>query len=407
MKYIFGNCELDIDLYELSVMGESQKVEPQVFELIRHMVQNPSRLITLDELIKVVWRGRIVSSSTISARISAARNIIGDSGSKQLMIKTVPRRGFKFVAPVQSDAATNHISSNKLDDSVATYAQSTTINQHVSFCNSQDGVRLAYATTGSGYPLMRVGHWLTHLEHDWHSPIWRPFLEELGKEFKVTRYDQRGNGLSDWDAESFRLEDFTNDLESVVNSTSLTQFALYATSQGVPIAINYAIRHPERISHMILHGGYVRGRSRRTSPSEKEQGEALLTLMRHGWGESGSPFLKAFSSMYIPDATREQVDSLVELQKLTTSPENAIKIRIAVDEFDVSDLLERVTVPTLVIHAQDDGVHPLEQGKDLASGIKGARFQLLNSANHAILQHESAWEILHQEIRKFVLSQPM
>ena len=154
---------------------------------------------------------------------------------------------------------------------------------------------------------------------------------------------------------------------------------------------------------MVLHGGYVRGRSCRTSPGEKEQGEALVTLMRYGWGNPGSPFLKALSSMFIPDGTRKQIDSLVELKKITTSPENAIKIRTAADRFDVSDLLKKVTVPTLVIHALNDGVHPLKQGKDLVSGIREAEFVLLDSSNHVVTPQEPAGETLQNEIRNFIL----
>jgi len=403
MKYVFANCLLDLNLLELSVDGKPRKVEPQVFDILRHMVENPNRLITQQELIDTVWQGRVVSESTVSARLSAARSAIGDSGSAQSMIKTVPRRGFKFVLPVKLESDTG---STGLENSIKTGGLQTepqTINQRVRFCHSRDGVRIAYATTGIGYPLVRVGHWLTHLEHDWHSPIWRPFLDELGKCFEVTRYDQRGNGLSDWEVERFDIDVFTNDLASVIDNSNLNQFALYATSQGVPVAIKYAVKHPDRISHLILHGGYVRGRACRKTPGEKEQGEALVTLMRHGWGDPGSPFLKAFSSMYIPDATSEQIDSLVELQRMTASPDNAVKIRIAADSFDVSNLLEKVNVPTLVIHARNDGIQPLSQGKNLASGIKNAEFVLLDSANHAVLHQEPAGAILQQEIRNFVL----
>lgn len=404
MKYRFETCELDDDSYELSVDGHPRKVEPQVFDILRYMVENKGRVISQDELIEAVWKGRVVSDATVNARISAARSAIGDDGKSQSMIKTIPRRGFKFVAPVRRGAGTETESRTGViaQDRIRPVTQGS--NQRVSFCQSGDGVRIAFATTGNGSPLIRVGHWLTHLEHDWHSPIWRPFLDTLGKDFAVTRYDQRGNGLSDWNVAGFTLDDFVHDLEAVVESADLGMFAIYATSQGVPTAIKYATKHPERISHLVLHGGYVRGRLLRDAPEEKEQAEALLTLMRHGWGKTSSPFLKAFSSLYIPEGTKEQLDSLVDLQKLTTSPANAVKLRTAVDNFDVSGFLDKVDVPTLVIHAQNDGVHPLQQGRELAAGIRGAKFVLLDSSNHAILDHESAWSVLHQEIRDFVLS---
>ncbi len=379
------------------VDGVLRDVEPQVFDLLQLFVENPGELISHDQLIEVVWGGRIVSDSAVSARISAARNAVGDDGSLQKIIKTVPRRGFRFVATVQlsgGDVAKNP----SLRDT--TYHHQT---QRVRFSRSNDGTRLAFATTGSGYPFVRVGHWLTHLEHDWRSPLWRPFLIELGKSFEVIRYDQRGNGLSDWNVENFTLNAFVEDLEAVADKEVAERFALYGTSQGVPIAIAYAVKYPERVSHLILHGGYQRGRLLRGSVEEREQGEALLTLIQHGWGISGGPFIQAFASMYIPGGSKEQIESLADLQRRTTSPVNAARLREAVDRLDVTDLLAKVNVPTLVIHARDDGVHPLDQGRKLAAGIKDADFVMLESGNHALVENEAAWNVFFDEIRRFIL----
>lgn len=397
MRYRFGNCELSIDSHELLVGGTPKTVEPQVFDLLRHMVENAGRLVSHDDLIEAVWGGRIVSDSAISARISAARAAIGDDGARQAMIKTVPRRGFRFIAEVEIIEPASGTTEEA--DSPA----GPTERQRVRFCTSRDGTRIALANSGGGYPLVRAGHWLTHLEHDWHSPVWRPFLDELGGTFEVIRYDQRGNGLSDWSVEDFSLTTFVEDLEAVIDCASVEKFALFGSSQGVPIAIDYATRHPERISHLILLGGYHRGRLIRGSTAEREQGEALLTLIRHSWGTAGSPFLKMFASMYIPEGTREQIDSLAELQRRTASPENAARIRAAVDNFDVSHLLSEVAVPTLVVHSRNDGVHPLDQGRELAAGIGKSEFVMLESANHVLLAHELAWNVLFDEIRRFVL----
>jgi pimeloyl-ACP methyl ester carboxylesterase len=392
MHYRFGDCELRPDSHELVVGGNTRTVEPQVFDMLLHLVRNAGTLVTQDDLINAVWNGRIVSDSAISARISAARAAIGDNGREQSIIKTVPRRGFRFVAPVETtEEPAPHSAASRADE-----------NQRIRFCRAPDGTRIAFATTGSGYPLLRAGHWLTHLEHDWNSPVWRPFLDRMGQDFEVTRYDQRGNGLSDWDIDEFSLDRFVDDLEAVADSAGLERFALYGTSQGAPIAVAYAVRHPERVSHLILHGGYVKGRMQRANQEEREQGEALLTLIRHGWGKPGSPFIQAFSSIYIPAGTREQIASLTELQRLTTSPDNAAQIRAAVDEFDVGDLIDRIAVPTLVIHARDDGVQPLDQGRELAAGINNAEFVMLDSPNHAILEQENAFEVLFRSIARFV-----
>lgn len=391
--YRFLDITLDPERLELRRAGVLVEVEPQVFSLLICLIENRDRVVTKDELIEAVWNGRIVSEATISSRISAARTAVGDDGKAQAVIKTFPRRGFRFVAETQEprDEAS----------SSAAAAPSYPRGQKVRFCKSTDGTRIAYATTGAGTPLVRTGTWLTHLEHDWHSPVWRPHLDELGRTFAVTRYDQRGNGLSDWSVDDFSLEHFTDDLEAVVNAAELDDFVLYGTSQGAPIAIAYAVRHPHRVSHLVLQGGYSLGRLLRDT-AEREQGEALLTLMRHGWGKEGSPFIKAFTANYIPGGNEEQTESLVELQKRTTSPENAVKIRVAVDSFDVTGLLEKVAVPTLVIHARNDGVHPLDQGRKLAAEIPGAEFVLLESLNHMILAQEPAWNDLFEAIRGFV-----
>jgi len=243
---------------------------------------------------------------------------------------------------------------------------------------------------------------LINLEHDWHSPVWRPFLDEFSRAFQVTRYDQRGNGLSDWSIRDSLLDAFVDDLEAVVDAAKIDRFVIYGTSQGAPIAVSYAVRHPDRVSHLILRGGYVKGRNLRRSEAEREQGEAILALMRHGWGKEGSPFIKAFTSMYIPEGTKEQMDSLAELQAQTVSPENAVILRTAVDNFDVSDLLAQVAVQTLIIHARNDGVHPLDEGRKLASGIRDAEFVLLDSNNHTLLHQEPAWQLRFEATREFV-----
>ncbi len=400
MKYRFGQCELDIDRHELRVGGDPRAIEPQVFDLLRHMAENSGRLISRDELIEAVWGGRIVSDAAISSRINAARQAVGDDGSRQAVIKTVPRRGFRFLAAVETLEAGANTAAGANAEPPEAAGGAAQAHQKVRFCQSRDGTRIAYATTGSGPPLVRAGHWLTHLEHDWHSPVWRPVLDEFGRNFAVTRYDQRGNGLSDWSVGKFELGLFVDDLAAVVDAAGLERFTLYGTSQGAPVAIAYAVRHPDRVRRLVLHGGYVRGRLLR-SAAEREDAEALLTLMRHGWGKQGSPFIKAFTTMFIPDATLEQTQSVVDLQSKSTSPENAVRLRTAFDRIDVADLLGEVTTPTLVIHAHNDAIHPLDQGRDLAAGISGAEFVLLESANHIILPRESAWARLFEAIGDF------
>ncbi|HEV7328842.1 MAG TPA: alpha/beta fold hydrolase [Bosea sp. (in: a-proteobacteria)] len=397
MRYRFGAFELVPETRELLAAGQPRAIEPQVFDLLHYLVCERERVVSQDDLIAAVWHGRIVSDSAISARISAARAAIDDGGKRQDWIRTVARRGFRFIGQVeQVDAA----------QQVAKPAPSPEMpHQRVAFCRSRDGTRIAYATSGAGYPMVKAGHWLTHLEHDWHSPLWQPLLCQLGQRFSLMRYDQRGNGLSDWSVADFSLERFVEDLEAAVDAAGLARFVLYGTSQGVPIALAYARRHPDRLSHLVLHGGFVKGRLVR-SGADREQGLALLTLIRHGWGKANSPFLKAFATLFIPDGSREQIESLADLQRLTTSADNAAALRWAIDHFDVSDLLAVVAVPTLVIHANDDGVQPLDQGRELAAQIPGAEFLLLESRNHVIVPEEPAWPVLFDGIERFILAAP-
>lgn len=393
MRYLFGDYALVPETRELLSAGRPCMVEPQVFDLLLFLLRERERVVSVDELIGAVWNGRIVSDSAISARISAARAAVGDDGSAQRWIRTIRRRGFRFVGAVE-------------EAEVAVSAPPAGgERQRVALCRSADGTRIAYATGGTGYPLVKAGHWLTHLEHDRHSPIWRPLLDRLERRFRLVRYDQRGNGLSDWDVADLSLDRFVEDLEAVADAAGLDRFALYGTSQGAPIAIAYAHRHPDRVSHLILHGGFEKGRLLRLSEHERVEGEAILTLIRHGWGRPGSPFIDAFATMFVPEGSREQIDSLVELQRLTTSPQNAAALRAAIDRFDVSGLLGEIATPTLVIHARDDGVQPLDQGRALAARIPDAEFLLLEGRNHVVLPQEKAWPVLFGEIERFVLGE--
>jgi class 3 adenylate cyclase/pimeloyl-ACP methyl ester carboxylesterase len=275
--------------------------------------------------------------------------------------------------------------------------------QEIQFCTTPDGVQLAYARTGSGPPLVKTGNWMTHLEFDFESPIWRGLYRELSRDRSLIRYDARGNGLSDREVEEVSHEAFVGDLETVVNAAGLERFALLGISQGCAVSIDYAVRHPERVSHLILFGGYPIGWKKRAhSAAEKEQGDAMLTLMRLGWGQENPAFRQLFTSQFIPGGTKEQADWFNELQRISTSPSDAVRNSLANGDTDVSGLLARISVPTLVMHARDDARVPFDQGRRLAAGIPGARFVPLASRNHLILEDEPAFPRLLQEIHSFL-----
>ncbi len=275
--------------------------------------------------------------------------------------------------------------------------------QEIQFCMTPDGVQLAYARTGSGPPLVKTGNWMTHLEFDFESPIWRGLYRELSRDHTLIRYDARGNGLSDRDVEDVSHQLLVGDLETVVNAAGLERFPLLGISQGCAVSIAYAVHHPERVSHLLLFGGYPMGWAKRArSATEKEQGQAMLTLMRLGWGQENPAFRQLFTSQFIPDGTKEQTDWFNELQRISTSPEDAVRTLIAIGDTDVSALLGRISVPTLVMHARDDARVPFDQGRRLAAGIPGARFVPLVSRNHLILEDEPAFPRFVQEIWAFI-----
>jgi class 3 adenylate cyclase/pimeloyl-ACP methyl ester carboxylesterase len=275
--------------------------------------------------------------------------------------------------------------------------------QDVRFCRTADGVQLAYSAIGAGPPLVKTGNWMTHLEYDLESPIWRHVWRALAREHTLIRYDTRGNGLSDWEADDISFEAWVSDLETVCEATKLERFAMLGISQGCAVSIAYAVRHPERVSRLVLYGGFAQGRSRRPrSESQQEEDAAMLTLVRLGWGKENPAFRQLFTSQFAPGATKEQADWFNELQRLTTSPECAVRYMQASGAIDVTELLPQVKVPTLVMHARDDARVPFDDGRRMAAGIPGARFVTLQSKNHLILEHEPAFGRLLEEVRLFL-----
>lgn len=392
VDFSFENQSVDVDRRELRRNGELVVVEPQVFDLIVYLLQNRNHVVSKDDLITGVWHGRIVSDSTLTSRINAARKVLGDSGGQQRLIKTIPRKGIRFVGDVREDT---HNPASAIQPG---------LRQDVRFCTTADHVRIAYAQVGVGPDLVKTANYLTHLEYDWQSPLWRPFLEALTAHHRLSRYDGRGNGLSDWTVESISFDDFVRDLETVLEAAGLQRFALFGMSQGCAIAIAYAVRHPERVSHLVLYGGYARGKRRRGSTRDVEQADALLTLMRDGWGQDNPAFRQIFTSLFIPGGTPEQIRWFNDLQRNTTSPENAVRMRRAFDDIDITDLLSRVQAPALVLHCREDAVQPFDEGRLLAAGLPDARFVALEGRNHVILEGDPTWPRFFEEVEAFLRS---
>lgn len=277
--------------------------------------------------------------------------------------------------------------------------------QQVRFCTAADGVRLAYAVHGSGPPIVRAATWLTHLDFDWESPVWRHWLAELGHGHSVVRYDERGCGLSDRETGELALETWVADLETVVAAAGLDRFALLGVSQGAAVALVYAARHPERVTRLVLYGGYARGRLFRT-PDERRHGEAMISAIRAGWTDANPTFRHLFSMLFLPHGTAEQMAWYDELQRRSTSAATAVRLYEARNNINVVEFMSRVTAPTLVMHARGDRVVPVEEGRLLAARITGARLVLLDSANHILLADEPAWRDFVSEVRAFLGTEP-
>jgi len=275
--------------------------------------------------------------------------------------------------------------------------------QEVRFCTAADGTRIAVASIGSGPPLLRAAHWLSHVEHDLDSPVWRPWLRELSRGHRYVRYDQRGCGLSDRTLEGFSLDTWTSDLEAVVDQLGLQRFPLIGMSQGGAVAINYARRHPDKVSQLILVGAYGRGAQRRASTDlERLEAQTLVNLIRVGWGRDNDAFRQVFTNQFIPEGTPAQHRWWNELERLTAQSEAAARTLEAFHQVDVTAIAAELKVPTLVMHARSDARVPFEEGRRLAALIPGARFVPLDSANHVLLDGEPAWFQFLDELRAFI-----
>jgi pimeloyl-ACP methyl ester carboxylesterase/DNA-binding winged helix-turn-helix (wHTH) protein len=402
MVYEFGEFALDTRRHELRRRGEPHHLEPQVYAVLCHLLEHRDRLVTSKELIDEVWGHRFVTPGTLNSRIKALRQALGDDGAAQRVIQTVRGRGFRLVVEVRTVADT-HRTSVATASSDGAAAMPTGARQQIMFCRAHDGVRIAYAKSGdlAAPPLVKPANWLTHLERDWNSPVWRHWLTEMGRGHTLIRYDARGCGLSDHDAE-ISFESWVRDLEAVVDAERLERFSLLGISQGCAVAIAYAARHPERVDKLVLYGGYTVGRSLRDmSPQQELERTLLQNLIRVGWGRDNPAFRQVFGTLFVPEGTPEQHQWFNDLAD-TMPVENALRVRETTDVIDVRSEAAKVRSSTLVLHARRDAMIPFEIGRQLAALIPGARFVPLDSRNHVLLETEPAWARFVDEVHAFL-----
>lgn len=395
VRYQFDGLELDTERMELRRGKGLIPLEPQVFDVLAYLVEQHDRVVLKDELIERVWPDKYISEAALHSRLMSARKAIGDSGQAQRLIRTVHGRGFRFVGDVitvwtQSPPATE---------------PRPAFDQEIRFCRATDGTRIAFAVSGDGPPLVKAANWLTHLEFDPESPVWGHLWRELSTNFQLVRYDGRGSGLSDWDLPQYSFESWVDDLEAVVAELGLHRFPLLGISQGGPVAIAYAARHPHRVTKLVLWGAYARGRLHRGG-EWVERHNAMSTLLAQGWGKEDDVFRELFSLTMIPDSREDQRRWLTDLQRVSASAANAALFHQTAGEIDVEHLLSAIRVPTLVLHSRGDQRAGFEEGRRLAGLIRGARLVPLNSRNHLLLEQDPAWPLVLAEIRDFLAPGP-
>jgi len=393
-RYFFGNCVLDVDERRLLRDNEEIRLRGKLFDTLRLLVENAGKLVRKDAFMESVWPDSVVEDNNLDYCISQLRKLLDPAK----YIETIPRHGYRFTAQVRK------VGSLAASPSVAAAVQpvSPPPRQDIRFSVTDDGVRLAWASTGEGPPLVKASNWLTHLDFEWGSPIWQHWWTELSKHHRVIRYDERNNGMSQRDVPDVSFDTWVRDLETVVDAAGLDRFSLLGISRGGPIAIAYAMKHPERVSKLVLYGAFAIGLHHYGSPEEIEARHALISLTRLGWGLHNPAFCRIFTNRFMPNSTPVHENWFDDLQRVSTSPENAARL-IEIDlDIDVRPFLRQVQAPTLVMHCDRDQVVSPELGRQLAAEIPDARYVSLPSANHLLLAEERAWQMLLHEFSSFL-----
>jgi pimeloyl-ACP methyl ester carboxylesterase/DNA-binding winged helix-turn-helix (wHTH) protein len=392
--YRFEGYELDTARYELRHTGGPIRLEPRALDLLHHLVEHRDRVVSKEELLDAVWGDRFVGDAALATCIRTVRLAVGDSGDRQRVIRTAHRRGYQFVAEAEVVPAAGGTVS------VAGVAPDR---QSIRFCRAADGTRIAYASVGTGAPLVKAANWLSHLDLEWDTPVWSHWLSGLARDRRLIRYDERGCGMSDWDVPSSTFDDWVDDLETVVDAVGLDRFPLLGVSQGGAVAIAYTVRHPERVSRLILAGAYAEGRLVRASSEAERDAAALdLDLARVGWARQDPSFLRVAASQFLPDGTPEEWDEFTSFQRCTASPENGARFLDEFARIDVSAIAGQVRCPTLILHSRDDLRVPRAQAAELAARIPDSELVLLDSANHLLRATEPAWPEFLARIEAFL-----
>lgn len=403
--------------------------------LLAYLALPPGKHRSREELMTLLWSDRSDEQARGSLRqvLSALRRSLGEIGGDVLRItdETVSLNPEKVVVEpasaggvlleglrINDPAFEEWLRDERLRQEELNLSESDSDTPHgapkaslgidlrdqspVRYVLSDDGISIAHADVGTGYPIVFAGSWMTHLEKDWENPLARQFLKHLAQDYKVIRYDQRGIGMSDWEGVSFSLDDVVNDMAHVIDEYNYEKVAIFGGSQGAVTSIAYAARYPDRVSHLILHGGYARGRRRRNSIDAKAESEALTTLIRQGWASRNPAFRQTLTSLFMPEATAEEAKWFNDFQMTSSTAEIMGNVRAFFDDIDVSEMLKDIAAPTLVVHCANDSIAPVSEGKYMASRIKNCTFVLLNSDNHMISEGDPDFKLFLSSFRDFL-----
>jgi DNA-binding winged helix-turn-helix (wHTH) protein/alpha-beta hydrolase superfamily lysophospholipase len=392
----FESFQLDVAERRLLRSGELVPLRAKVFDTLCLLVENHGRLLRKDELMQRLWPDTVVEENNLDHNISRLRRALQDGANGQKFIETVPRQGYRFVADVQQISGPPAVPAV-----VPSPSPDLQSRQEIQFITTSDGVRLAYTIGGSGPPLVRAIDWLNHLDFEWKNPYRRHWFSQIMRHHTLLRYDQRGSGLSDWNVDDFSFERSLADFEELIATIGFDKFALVGSCQGGPIGAAYAARHPERVTQLILVGAFARGWPPPGSMIT-EQFNAMLTLIRHGWGRDNPAFRQLWTTLFRPDATLEESEWMNEFQRITSSPDNAALMMAAFPRIDITDLLPKVSCPTLVLHSRDEAVVPASEGRLIASRIRGARYVELPSRSHEVVPGDPAWQLFVNEVSRFL-----
>jgi pimeloyl-ACP methyl ester carboxylesterase/DNA-binding winged helix-turn-helix (wHTH) protein len=391
-RYTFGPYSLDARERRFRRGNEDLRLRGKVFDTLHMLVANAGRLVRKDELLETVWADTSVEANNVDRCISELRRVLETDGG---IIETVPRQGYRFNADV-SGVENGSAVANAVAPGADYMPRPDT-----HFFTTHGGVRLAYAIGGEGPPLVRAIDWISHLEFEWRNPHARRWLTTIMRHNTLVRYDQRGSGLSDWNVDDFSLDRAVADLEELMDGLGLDKFALLGSCQGGAVATVYAARHPERVTRLILNGAFVSGWPR-PDDIAAEQFQAMLAMIRHGWGQDNPAFRQMWTTLFMPDTDAADMGWMNELQRITASPENAVRMLSEFPKINIVDILPDVACPTLVLHTQNDAAVPIKEARLIASRVRGADLVELPGRNHQLRPTDSGWPAFESAFARFM-----